>query len=107
MEWKKSENFSNMGHADSCIKVNVLRYNLNKKKMAESNCTAAQIDNGEIVYYKELQKHINCLGEKFREKSVIKQSVYNDIVKCLSLPKGKPSGLFSPKFIYWVKKHCV
>ena len=56
-------------------------------------------------YYEELEKHINFLSAKFREKSVIKQNTYNDIIKCLLLPKGKSSVTFSAKFVYWAKQH--
>jgi hypothetical protein len=31
------------------------------------------------LYYKELEKHINSLSKKFREKSVIKQIVIDDL----------------------------
>jgi hypothetical protein len=74
--------------------------------MSQSDSTSAQTNNGELHYYEQLEKYINSLSRKFREKSVIKQNVYNDIVKCLLLSKGKPSD-FSPKFIYWVKYHFV
>ena len=63
------------------------------------------MDADKARYYGELEKHINSLSAKFREKSVIKQNTYNDIIKCLLLPMGKPSGNFSAKFIYWAKQH--
>jgi hypothetical protein len=75
--------------------------------MSESDSTTVQIDNGELLYYKELEKYINSLSKKYQEKSVIKQSVYNDILKCLLLPKGKPLGEFSSKFNFWVKRHFI
>lgn len=75
--------------------------------MSDSYSTTVQMDNKELLYYQALEKHINSLSERFREKSVIKQSFYNDIVKCLLLPKEKPSGLFSAKFNYWVKQNFI
>ena len=73
--------------------------------MSELPSTSIQTDSEETRYYQELEKHINSLSMKFREKSVIKQNSYNDIVKCLLSPKGKPLGNFSAKFMYWVKQH--
>ncbi|CAF0953530.1 unnamed protein product [Rotaria sordida] len=75
--------------------------------MSESNSKIVEIDNGELIYYTELEKHINTLSGKFQEKSVIKQSVYDDIIKCLLLSKDKPLTLFSSQFIFWVKKHFI
>jgi hypothetical protein len=74
--------------------------------MSESDSTTVQTDNCETRYYEQLEKYINSLNQKFQEKCVIKQNVYNDIVKCFLLPKGKPSD-FSPKFMYWVKRHFM
>ncbi|CAF4061215.1 unnamed protein product [Rotaria sordida] len=74
--------------------------------MSQSDSTIVQIDNGELVYYTELEKHINTLSEKFQAKSVVKQSVHDDIVKCLLLSKDKPLSLFSSKFI-WVKNYFI
>ncbi|CAF2132348.1 unnamed protein product [Rotaria magnacalcarata] len=73
--------------------------------MSELPSTSIQTDSEETRYYQELEKHINSLSMKFREKSVIKQNSYNDIVTCLLSPKGKPLGNFSAKFMYWVKQH--
>ncbi|CAF3626874.1 unnamed protein product [Rotaria sp. Silwood1] len=64
-----------------------------------------EVDNHEIIFYKKLDEYINSLHEKYRKKSVIKQQVYNDVLQCLSLPKGKSSESHSPKFIYWAKCH--
>ena len=75
--------------------------------MSESDLTTVQRNNSELLYYEELEKYIGSLSEKFRKKCVIKRNVYHDIVRCLLLPKGKPSGLFSAKFIYWVKHHFM
>ncbi|CAF3396293.1 unnamed protein product [Rotaria socialis] len=69
--------------------------------MSQSDSTTVEVESAESLYYKELEKHINSLSERFRAKSVIKQCVYDDIVKCLLLAKGKSSDLFSPKFIHW------
>ncbi len=33
--------------------------------MSESNSTILQMDNDELVYYKELEKYINSLSKKF------------------------------------------
>ncbi len=75
--------------------------------MSESNSTTVKIDNQQLRYYEELEKHINALSKNFREKSVIKQNVYDNIIKCLLSPKGKRSGSFPSKFMYWVKQHFV
>ncbi|CAF4839289.1 unnamed protein product [Rotaria sp. Silwood1] len=72
--------------------------------MTESDSKIAQQNDGELVYYTELEKYINSLSTKFQEKSVIKQSVYDDIIKCLLSSKDKPLGLFSSKFVFWIKK---
>jgi hypothetical protein len=77
------------------------------KKMSESNSTTVEIDNQQLRYYEELEKHINAMSKNFREKSVIKQDVYEDIIKCLLSPKGKPLGSLPAKFIYWVKQHFI
>jgi hypothetical protein len=75
--------------------------------MSESNSTTVEIDNQQLRYYEELEKHINASSKNFREKSVIKQNFYDNIIKCLLSPNRKPSGSFPTKFIYWVKKHFV
>ena len=46
--------------------------------MSQSNLTTIETNNGELCYYEQLEKHINSLGSRFREKSVIKQNIYND-----------------------------
>ena len=77
--------------------------------MFESDSTTSQLDTREFLYYEEWKKHIDPLSKKFQEKSLIKQNVYNDIVKCLLSTKEKPLGLFSSKYTYWVKRHfgCI
>ncbi|CAF4552577.1 unnamed protein product [Rotaria sp. Silwood2] len=75
--------------------------------MTASSATTIQANNAETLFYEEVDKHINSLSVKFRQKCVIKQNVYDDIIKCLTLPKGKPSGLYSSKFIYWVKQNFI
>ncbi len=67
------------------INVRVLMY----KKMSESNSTTVETNKGELRYYEQLEKHINSLGPKFREKSVMKQYIYKEIIRCLLLLKGK------------------
>jgi hypothetical protein len=47
--------------------------------MSESDLTTVQIDNGELLYCKELERYINPLSKKYQEKSFIKQSV--DIIE--------------------------
>ncbi|CAF2018050.1 unnamed protein product [Rotaria magnacalcarata] len=74
--------------------------------MSQSNLTTIETTNSELHFYEQLEKHFNLLDQKIRDNSVIKQNIYNDIVKCVLLAKGKPSG-FSPKFIYWVKRHFI
>jgi hypothetical protein len=75
--------------------------------MSQSDSTTVEVESAKSLYYKELEKHINSLSERFRLKSVIKECGYNDIIKCLLLPKGKSSGLFSSKFIHWAKQHFI
>jgi hypothetical protein len=75
--------------------------------MSDLNSTTAQIESGESVYYNELEKYIKSLSEKFRQKCVIHKTVYDDIITCLLLPKGKSSGSFSPKFVFWVKRRFI
>ncbi|CAF4463262.1 unnamed protein product [Rotaria sp. Silwood2] len=75
--------------------------------MTASSATTIQANNAETLFYEEVDKHINSLSVKFRQKCVPKQNVYDDIIKCLTLPKGKPSGLYSSKFIYWVKQNFI
>ncbi|CAF4871722.1 unnamed protein product [Rotaria socialis] len=75
--------------------------------MSQSDSTTVEVESAESLYYKELEKHNNSLSERVRAKSVIKQCVYDDIVKCLLLAKGKSSDLFSPKFIHWTKQHFI
>jgi len=72
--------------------------------MSESNSTIVQTNNIELHYYEQLEKYINSLGQRFQEKSIIKQNIYNDISKYLLLPNGKTS-VFSRKFIYWMKQN--
>ena len=76
-------------------------------KMSTSDIPTGQVQNEKSFYYKELNKYINGLSERFRAKSVIRECVYNNIVKCLLSPKGKLSSLFPSKFIYWVGQHCI
>ena len=51
--------------------------------MSQSDSTTVEVESGGLLYYKELEKHINSLSERFPAKRVIKQCVYADIVKCL------------------------
>ncbi|CAF3169423.1 unnamed protein product [Rotaria sp. Silwood2] len=74
--------------------------------MYQSDLATIETTNSELHFYEQLEKYINLLGQNIRDKSVIKQNIYNDIVKCILLAKGKPSG-FSLKFIYWVKRHFI
>ncbi|CAF1363369.1 unnamed protein product [Adineta steineri] len=75
--------------------------------MSESVTTNVLMENGESLYYKELEKHINSLSERYRSKSVIRQNGYNDIIKCVLLLKGTSSHLFSSKFIHWAKQNFI
>ena len=72
--------------------------------MVTSNTTHTPMNSSETLVYEQLDKYIDSMREKFRKKCVIKKDVDNDILKCLSLLKGKPVGLFSSRFIYWVKQ---
>ena len=58
-----------------------------------------------MKHYKITYRLVN--QKKCQEKSAIKRNSYNDIVKCLLKPKGKPLGLFSSQFSFWAKKHFV
>ena len=77
--------------------------------MFESDSTTSQLDTREFLYYEELKNILILWLKKIQEKSLIKQNVYNDIVKCLLSTKEKPLGLFSSKYTYWVKRHfgCI
>ena len=67
------------------------------------NSTSVAIDNNEEVFYKKIDECINSLHKNHRDKCVIKQQMYNNILKCLSLPKGVPCNSYSSKFVYWTK----
>ncbi len=41
--------------------------------MFETDSTTAPRTNNELNYYEQLEKHINSLSKKFRDKSVTKQ----------------------------------
>ena len=62
--------------------------------MSQSNSATVETNNSVLHFYEQLEKHINSLGRKFRDKSIIKQNINNNIVKCLLLTKGKPSGIY-------------
>ncbi|CAF4689577.1 unnamed protein product, partial [Rotaria magnacalcarata] len=53
----------------------------------ELDTMIVQVNDNEKMFYAKIDKYINCLGDKFREKAVIKQQVYNDIMQCLLLAK--------------------
>jgi glutaredoxin 2 len=73
----------------------------------ESNSTIVQMNNDEKNYYVKVDEYINSLDEKFREKCIIKQQVYDDILKCLLLRKGSPSDAYSSTVVYWVKHKFI
>lgn len=75
--------------------------------MSAENLTDTQIDTDATPYYEALQNHINSLNKRFQAKCVIKQNVYNDIIKSLLLPKGKSLGSLPAKFLFWAKKTFV
>ncbi|CAF5026545.1 unnamed protein product, partial [Rotaria sp. Silwood1] len=75
--------------------------------MMESNSTIVQMNNDEKIYYEKVDEYINSLDKKFREKCVIKQQGYDDILKCLLLPKGSPPDAYSSTFVYWVKHKFI
>ena len=58
-------------------------------------------------FYNKTNEYINSLNQKFREKAVIKQDLYNKIQQYLLLPKGTSNCLFSTNFTYWVKRKFV
>ncbi|CAF3385514.1 unnamed protein product [Rotaria sp. Silwood1] len=64
-------------------------------------------DNNEKTFYEKVDNYIDSLSENFREKSVIKQHVYNDILKCLLLPKGTSTHPYSSTFVYWAKQKFI
>lgn len=68
--------------------------------MSAENLTDTQIDTDATPYYEALQNHINSLNKRFQAKCVIKQNVYNDIIKSLLLPKGKSLGSLPAKFLF-------
>ena len=72
--------------------------------MSKRNSTHTQIDSDLTAYYEVLQKHIDSISKRFQVKSVIKPNVYNDIMKCLFIPKGQSSGSLPAKFVFLGKK---
>jgi hypothetical protein len=72
-----------------------------------SNSTIIQVNVNERSFYEKIDEYINSLSEKFREKSVIKQDVYNDIQRSLLLVKGASSDRYSAGFVYWVKHKFI
>ncbi|CAF1541205.1 unnamed protein product, partial [Didymodactylos carnosus] len=52
--------------------------------------TTIQPNDSEKVFYSDLDKYIDSLSVKFREKSVIKKKVCEDNVQALLLQKGRP-----------------
>ncbi|CAF1619731.1 unnamed protein product [Didymodactylos carnosus] len=77
--------------------------------MTACNTTTITIqpNDSEKLFYSDLDKYIDSLSVKFREKSVIKKKVCEDIVQALLLQKGKTSGSFSPKFVFWAKQNFL
>ena len=75
--------------------------------MSEFDSTNIQIDNDEVLYCQELQGHIDFISPKIPRKKVIKQGVYDDIIKCVFMLKGKVSGSYSLKFIFCINQHFV
>ncbi|CAF1659144.1 unnamed protein product [Rotaria magnacalcarata] len=73
----------------------------------ELDTMIVQVNDNEKMFYAKIDEYINCLGDKFREKAVIKQQVYNDIMQCLLLAKGKKIDPHSPVFVYWAKQKFV
>ncbi|CAF4607507.1 unnamed protein product, partial [Didymodactylos carnosus] len=61
----------------------------------------------EKPFYEELEKHINSLNSKYREKFVIRKQTCDDISKALLLERDKKSDLFSPPFIFWARNNFV
>lgn len=64
----------------------------------ESNTKTVE-DNGEKIFYEKVDDHINSLSKNFREKYVIKQQVYNDVLKCLQLLKGTFGDSYASTFV--------
>jgi hypothetical protein len=73
----------------------------------ESNATTVEVNNNEKLFYEKVDEYINSLDEKFRKKAVIKHEVYNDIQKCLLLPKGTSINSYSAGFVYRVKQKFI
>ncbi|CAF1680811.1 unnamed protein product [Rotaria magnacalcarata] len=73
----------------------------------ELDTMIVQVNDNEKMFYAKIDEYINCLGDKFREKAVIKQQVYNDIMQCLLLAKGKKLDPHSPVFVYWAKQKFI
>ena len=40
--------------------------------MSQSDLTTVEVESWELLYYKELEKHINSLSERFRAKKCYK-----------------------------------
>ncbi|CAF4477714.1 unnamed protein product [Didymodactylos carnosus] len=63
------------------------------------------VDDAEILFFNDVDKYLNSLNEKFREKHIIKKIIHQNIIVALSLEKGKSSKSFSPAFAFWARKN--
>ena len=64
-------------------------------------------DNNKKIFYEKVDEYISSLSKNFRAKCVIKQHIYNDILICLEMPKGKSCASSSSTFVYWARKKFV
>ena len=74
--------------------------------MAESNENRLELIDQKEKFYDEIEKYIGALSKRFQGKCVVKRNAYDDTLKSLLSPKGKP-GAQSPKFIHWAKKRFI
>ncbi|CAF4470388.1 unnamed protein product, partial [Didymodactylos carnosus] len=61
-------------------------------------------DTHEKKFYDEVEKYVNSLQQKYRDKTFIKKQTCDDILKVLLLPKGKTGDSLSVKFRFWCRQ---
>ncbi|CAF1041453.1 unnamed protein product [Didymodactylos carnosus] len=67
--------------------------------------TTVTANDAEKSFYSSIDNYIGSLQEKFREKYVIKKIIQNNVMKALTLEKGKKSSSFLTSLVYWANKN--
>ncbi|CAF4522606.1 unnamed protein product [Didymodactylos carnosus] len=76
--------------------------------MASTSETSIDSSNdSEKLFFDDVDKHVNSLNEKYREKTVIKKDTYEKILIALLLEIGKSSHTLSAKFIFWCRNNFL